>query len=88
MAVISTRRKITYSSTLLVRVLSMNTPRSPSYALCGNVVVIRTICNNPDAGLFWAGDTAQTISIGSAFRFDDLKAFLYRIEVDLLISVL
>ncbi|OSX68101.1 hypothetical protein POSPLADRAFT_1128861 [Postia placenta MAD-698-R-SB12] len=52
-----------------------------------DALVIRTICNNPDAGLFWAGDTAQTISIGSAFRFDDLKAFLYRIEVDLLISV-
>lgn len=45
-----------------------------------DALVLRTICNNPDAGLFWAGDTAQTISIGSAFRFDDLKAFLYRIE--------
>ncbi|KAF9230368.1 hypothetical protein BU15DRAFT_69253, partial [Melanogaster broomeanus] len=33
-------------------------------------------------GLFWAGDTAQTISAGSSFRFDDLKAFLYRIEED------
>ncbi|KAG6919462.1 hypothetical protein DXG01_005721 [Tephrocybe rancida] len=31
-------------------------------------------------GLFWAGDTAQTISVGSAFRFDDLKAFLFRVE--------
>lgn len=42
--------------------------------------VIRTLCKNPD-GLFWAGDTAQTISVGSSFRFDDLKAFLYRLEV-------
>ncbi|KAF9230051.1 P-loop containing nucleoside triphosphate hydrolase protein, partial [Melanogaster broomeanus] len=33
-------------------------------------------------GLFWAGDTAQTISAGSSFHFDDLKAFLYRIEED------
>ncbi|KAG1759881.1 hypothetical protein EDD22DRAFT_992573 [Suillus occidentalis] len=33
-----------------------------------------------DHGLFWAGDTAQTISAGSSFRFDDLKAFLYRVE--------
>jgi hypothetical protein len=32
-------------------------------------------------GLFFAGDTAQTISVGSAFRFNDLKAFLYRVEV-------
>lgn len=30
--------------------------------------------------MFWAGDTAQTISVGSAFRFNDLKAFLYRYE--------
>ncbi|KAG8843814.1 hypothetical protein FRB96_003722 [Tulasnella sp. 330] len=26
------------------------------------------------------GDTAQTIAIGSSFRFDDLKAYLYRLE--------
>jgi len=44
------------------------------------VVVLRLLCRNPE-GLFWAGDTAQTISAGSSFRFDDLKAFLYRIEV-------
>jgi hypothetical protein len=43
-------------------------------------VVLRRLCRNPD-GLFWAGDTAQTISAGSSFRFDDLKAFLYRVEV-------
>jgi len=42
--------------------------------------VMRSLCRNPDTGLFWAGDTAQTISIGSAFRFNDLKSFLYRIE--------
>ena len=30
--------------------------------------------------MFWAGDTAQTISVGSAFRFNDLKSFLYRYE--------
>lgn len=38
------------------------------------------LCSNPE-GLFWAGDTAQTISPGSAFRFNELKAFLFRIEV-------
>ncbi|TBU23105.1 hypothetical protein BD311DRAFT_674657 [Dichomitus squalens] len=41
--------------------------------------VLRTLCSNPH-GMFWAGDTAQTISVGSAFRFNDLKAFLYRVE--------
>ncbi|KAI6141017.1 hypothetical protein BKA82DRAFT_2656887, partial [Pisolithus tinctorius] len=33
-------------------------------------------------GLFWAGDTAQTISAGSSFRFADLKAFIYRTEAE------
>ncbi|KAI0641201.1 hypothetical protein C8Q79DRAFT_992409 [Trametes meyenii] len=44
-----------------------------------DAVVLRTLCRNPH-GMFWAGDTAQTISVGSAFRFNDLKAFLYRYE--------
>ncbi|KAI8983190.1 hypothetical protein BD414DRAFT_515715 [Trametes punicea] len=39
--------------------------------------VLRTLCPNPH-GMFWAGDTAQTISAGSAFRFSELKAFLFR----------
>lgn len=41
--------------------------------------MLRTLCSNPQ-GLFWAGDTAQTISVGSSFRFNDLKAFLHRVE--------
>ncbi|GJE94213.1 hypothetical protein PsYK624_103810 [Phanerochaete sordida] len=45
-----------------------------------DALVLRNLCSNPD-GLFWAGDTAQTISVGSSFRFDDLKAFLYRREL-------
>ncbi|KAH9945568.1 hypothetical protein B0H21DRAFT_877321 [Amylocystis lapponica] len=45
-----------------------------------DALILRMLCKNPNSGLFWAGDTAQTISIGSAFRFNDLKAFLYRIE--------
>ncbi|TFY57544.1 hypothetical protein EVJ58_g6956 [Rhodofomes roseus] len=45
-----------------------------------DALVIRSLCSNPDSGLFWAGDTAQTIAVGSSFRFDDLKSFLYRIE--------
>ncbi|KAI5991381.1 hypothetical protein EDC04DRAFT_2587409 [Pisolithus marmoratus] len=46
-----------------------------------DALLLKSICRNPE-GLFWAGDTAQTISAGSSFRFDDLKAFLYRIEVE------
>ncbi|PIL29959.1 hypothetical protein GSI_07870 [Ganoderma sinense ZZ0214-1] len=44
-----------------------------------DALVLRTLCRNPH-GMFWPGDTAQTISVGSAFRFNDLKAFLYRVE--------
>ncbi|KAF8141982.1 hypothetical protein EV363DRAFT_1291905 [Boletus edulis] len=48
--------------------------------LKGQKVDFLLICWNPE-GLFWAGDTAlETISAGSFFRFDDLKAFMYRIE--------
>ncbi|KAG9004067.1 hypothetical protein FRB90_011077 [Tulasnella sp. 427] len=41
--------------------------------------LLRSLCPNPH-GLFFAGDTAQTVSAGSTFRFNDLKAFLYRLE--------
>ncbi|KAG8875574.1 hypothetical protein FRB98_007728 [Tulasnella sp. 332] len=41
--------------------------------------LLKSICRSPQ-GLFFAGDTAQTIAIGSSFRFDDLKAYLYRLE--------
>ena len=44
------------------------------------ILVLRLLCRNAD-GLFWAGDTAQTISEGSSFRFNDLKSFMFRIEV-------
>ncbi|KAJ3757218.1 hypothetical protein EV360DRAFT_46501, partial [Lentinula raphanica] len=43
--------------------------------------VLRMLCQNSN-GLFWAGDTAQTISMGSTFRFNSLKAFQWRLEVD------
>ena len=42
--------------------------------------VLRSLCNNPD-GLFWAGDTAQTIAVGSSFKFNELKATMYCSEV-------
>ncbi|KAI0656836.1 hypothetical protein C8Q70DRAFT_1046658 [Cubamyces menziesii] len=41
--------------------------------------ILRTLCPNVN-GMFWAGDTAQTISAGSAFKFSELKAFLYRLS--------
>ncbi|KAF8807162.1 hypothetical protein BYT27DRAFT_7189247 [Phlegmacium glaucopus] len=44
-----------------------------------DALFLRSLVRNPH-GLFWAGDTAQTISVGSSFRFNDLKAFLYRLE--------
>ncbi|KAG9047264.1 hypothetical protein FS837_002667 [Tulasnella sp. UAMH 9824] len=46
-----------------------------------DAALLRSLCSNP-YGLFFAGDTAQTISVGSAFRFSELKAFLYRLERD------
>ncbi|KIO30538.1 hypothetical protein M407DRAFT_69086, partial [Tulasnella calospora MUT 4182] len=46
-----------------------------------DAALLRSLCHNPH-GLFFAGDTAQTISVGSAFRFSELKAFLYRLERD------
>ncbi|PCH33059.1 hypothetical protein WOLCODRAFT_14494 [Wolfiporia cocos MD-104 SS10] len=45
-----------------------------------DTLVLRYLCRNSDSGLFWAGDTAQAISVGSSFRFNDLKAFMYRVE--------
>ncbi|KIO30560.1 hypothetical protein M407DRAFT_38186, partial [Tulasnella calospora MUT 4182] len=44
-----------------------------------DAALLKSLCPNPH-GLFFAGDTAQTISVGSAFRFNELKAFLYRLE--------
>ncbi|KAG2034294.1 hypothetical protein BDR03DRAFT_1093813 [Suillus americanus] len=44
-----------------------------------DAMILRRLCRNSN-GLFWAGDTAQTISAGSSFRFNDLKAFVYRME--------
>ncbi|KAI9436975.1 hypothetical protein H4582DRAFT_1816019 [Lactarius indigo] len=41
--------------------------------------LIISLCRNPD-GFLWAGDTAQTISIGSAFSFKQLGAFVYRYQ--------
>ncbi|KAI6128067.1 hypothetical protein EDD16DRAFT_170251 [Pisolithus croceorrhizus] len=44
-----------------------------------DTMLLRILCRNAN-GLFWAGDTAQTISAGSSFRFADLKAFIHRAE--------
>ncbi|KAG8893340.1 hypothetical protein FRB99_002039 [Tulasnella sp. 403] len=42
--------------------------------------LLRKLCPNPH-GIFFAGDTAQTISAGSAFRFKDLEMSLQRMEM-------
>ncbi|KAK0440419.1 uncharacterized protein EV420DRAFT_1650550 [Desarmillaria tabescens] len=44
-----------------------------------DTMILRALCSNAD-GLFWAGDTAQTISVGSSFRFNALKAFQWNVE--------
>ncbi|KAI0693636.1 hypothetical protein BC835DRAFT_1415776 [Cytidiella melzeri] len=44
-----------------------------------DTLLLRLLCGNPD-GLFWAGDTAQTVFAGSAFTFNQLKAFMWRTE--------
>lgn len=44
-----------------------------------DTLVLRAICRDGNT-VFWAGDTAQTISMGSSFRFNELKAFQYRLE--------
>ena len=64
------------SSTLDVRsaILPCN-----DVAYMHNLVII-SLCRNPD-GFLWAGDTAQTISIGSTFSFTQLGAFVYRYQV-------
>ncbi|KAH9985770.1 hypothetical protein BJV77DRAFT_1031292 [Russula vinacea] len=41
--------------------------------------LIISLCRNPD-GLLWAGDTAQTISIGSTFTFKKLSASVNRYQ--------
>ncbi|KAG8898993.1 hypothetical protein FRB99_007004 [Tulasnella sp. 403] len=44
-----------------------------------DAALLRGLCRNPH-GLFFTGDTAQTISVGSDFRFAELKDFLYAHE--------
>ncbi|KAJ3777202.1 hypothetical protein FB446DRAFT_718464 [Lentinula raphanica] len=44
-----------------------------------DTLILRMLCHDEN-GLFWAGDTAQTISVGSSFRFNSLKAFQWRLE--------
>ncbi|KAF8336964.1 uncharacterized protein EI90DRAFT_93924 [Cantharellus anzutake] len=41
--------------------------------------LLRDLCPNPH-GHFRGGDTAQAISVGSSFRFEDLGALVYREE--------
>ncbi|KAK0440837.1 hypothetical protein EV421DRAFT_1905200 [Armillaria borealis] len=44
-----------------------------------DTMVLRALCSNAN-GLLWAGDPAQTISVGSSFSFNALKTFQWNIE--------
>ncbi|PIL29941.1 hypothetical protein GSI_07852 [Ganoderma sinense ZZ0214-1] len=44
-----------------------------------DMLLLRSLCNNPN-GLCWAGDTAQTIALGSSFKFSELTSTMYSIE--------
>jgi hypothetical protein len=48
--------------------------------VCSQLPVLRSLCGNA-SGLLWAGDTAQSVSAGSHFKFSELKALMYRAEV-------
>jgi hypothetical protein len=54
-------------------------------SLIQRLLVLRVLCRRPD-GMMWVGDTAQTIAAGSSFRFSELKAFNYRLEVSFHVS--
>ncbi|KAH9919772.1 uncharacterized protein BXZ73DRAFT_104880 [Epithele typhae] len=44
-----------------------------------DLLLLRGLCRNPN-GLFWAGDTAQTIVVGSTFKFTELTSMLHTYE--------
>ena len=76
----TTRRKTTSSSICCVSydlILSHNAQQS---SLTIALAVLRSLCSNPN-GLCWAGDTAQTIALGSSFKFSELTSTMYRVEV-------
>ncbi|KAF9523641.1 hypothetical protein CPB83DRAFT_898589 [Crepidotus variabilis] len=50
-----------------------------------DALLLRQLCVNPK-GMIWAGDTAQTITKGSAFLFTQLTALLHRFEEERLSS--
>ncbi|KAJ3333327.1 hypothetical protein HDU76_009299 [Blyttiomyces sp. JEL0837] len=43
------------------------------------ILPLITICSNPMQGLMFAGDTAQVITKGSAFRFEDLSSMIHNV---------
>ncbi|KAI0757655.1 hypothetical protein C8Q80DRAFT_1341060 [Daedaleopsis nitida] len=44
-----------------------------------DMYLLRKLCRNSN-GIVWAGDTAQTIAVGSAFKFSELKATMHDLE--------
>ncbi|KDQ17320.1 hypothetical protein BOTBODRAFT_156073 [Botryobasidium botryosum FD-172 SS1] len=45
-----------------------------------DTVLLRSLCKNPN-GLCWVGDTAQTVAKGSSFRFEDITATMFNLEL-------
>ncbi|CAE6536920.1 unnamed protein product [Rhizoctonia solani] len=45
-----------------------------------DIYLLRKLAKNVD-GIYWSGDSAQTIIAGSSFRINDLKAFTYQEQV-------
>lgn len=42
------------------------------------IALLKYVCSNFKEGLFFAGDTAQTIARGIDFRFEDIRSFFYK----------
>jgi superfamily I DNA/RNA helicase len=41
------------------------------------ILPLLKVCKDPANGLMFSGDTAQVITRGSVFRFEDLKTMIY-----------
>lgn len=42
------------------------------------ILPLLKVCKDPANGLMFSGDTAQVITKGSVFRFEDLKIMIYQ----------
>ncbi|TBU23100.1 P-loop containing nucleoside triphosphate hydrolase protein, partial [Dichomitus squalens] len=83
-----TQLNITRTHNLLVLMVKEKLPGPPVQFLYNDEVqdnlmidmlFMRSLSNNSN-GIFWAGDTAQTITLGSSFKFSELTSLMYRVE--------